>query len=68
MRKRINVSQKHKRQRQSNEAKDSQIGQKVLFFVIVAPIVLCAGMLFPGIAHGVLAYAAWYLYKEIFNH
>ena len=46
---------------------NNRTGEKVLFFMIAIPIVLALGMLFPGIAHGVLAYGAWMAYKNIFE-
>ena len=46
---------------------NNRTGEKVLFFIIAITVVIAQGMLFPGIAHGVLAYGAWMAYKNIFE-
>lgn len=46
---------------------NNRTGEKVLFFIIAIPVVMALGMLFPVIAHAVLAYGSWMAYKNIFE-
>lgn len=46
---------------------DNRIGEKVVFWVIAAPIVIVLGCLLPGYLHIVLAAGAMSVYKEVFG-
>lgn len=44
----------------------SRIFGKVIFFIIAVPIAIVLGMVFPGVAHAVLAHGVMVLYRKIF--
>lgn len=50
-----------------NKDGNSTVAMKILYFMAAIPVVLLLGMIFPGVAHVVLAGIAAHWYKEIFG-
>lgn len=50
-----------------NKDGNSTVAKKIIYFMVAIPVILLFGMIFPGVAHVVLAGIAAHFYKETFR-